>query len=76
MKVRNMNSFTLSDFGLPKRIPRRAIELRQDNFDELYDYDTLFYDIIYSDERLIFIGPTLPPDVVTSVLSNCYVNKS
>lgn len=69
-----MNTFILSEFGLPTRIPPRPLELRQSNYLELYDFDTLFYDVCYSKGRLLFLSPPLADDVWAKVIDNILVN--
>ena len=69
-----MNTFLLSDFNLPKRKPIRPFEERQDNFNKLFDYDTLFYDIIFKDSKIIFFAPPIDEKSIDIILANIFID--
>jgi hypothetical protein len=45
--------------GEPRRERPRAAELRGDDYDEKFDFDTLFYDVFRSRDEIIAVGPPL-----------------
>jgi len=69
-----MNTFLLSDFNLPKRKPTRPFEQRQDNFYELFDDDTLFYDIVFKDYKIIFFAPPIEEKTIDIILANIFID--
>ncbi|MCV6638925.1 glycosyltransferase family 92 protein [Candidatus Albibeggiatoa sp. nov. NOAA] len=52
-------SCTLSELGLPKRAMPRPEHLRQPDYAEKFDDDTLLYDIFRRGNYIYLIGPTL-----------------
>ena len=69
-----MNSMMLAELGLPKRVPARPVELRQPNFDDFFDFDTLFYDVMISESGLLFICPPLDEDMLYALISKTKIN--
>lgn len=70
----HMNIFKLQEVGLPNRVSPRATHLRQEKYDELFDNETLIYDIVYNDEKLVFITPPLTKENINAILENSILN--
>ena len=71
-----MHSFTLSEVGLPPRQPQCPVELREDNYEELFDADTLIFDILYSQNKLVFIAaPFLTQQMIDCLVDNININN-
>ncbi len=70
-----MNSFTLLDADLPLRTPPQPLELRQENYDQVFDFETLIYDCIYNEKKLVIITPPLSEIELEAVLNNVVINS-
>jgi hypothetical protein len=52
-----MIKINFSDISQENRVPLRPVDLRQDNFDQLFDYTTFIYDIFSNDNKTYIISP-------------------
>jgi len=52
-----MIKINFSDINQENRVPSRPINLRQNNFDQLFDYTTFIYDIFADDNKTYIIAP-------------------
>ncbi len=69
------NSFYFSELGMTPRAFPRAPHLRQESYEELFDNDTLIYDIVFNGKELVFISPILTKEASNSILENSILNN-
>jgi len=70
-----MNTVTYSELGLPQRSHPRPVELQQENYLELYDSNTLFYDVFIKNNKLIFLGPPIDENIVDEIILNIFIDE-
>jgi len=75
MIIPGINSIPLEKFGFPKRLPPRQKHLRQESYEDQFDYETLFYDIFANNDRLFLIGPSNDDDTNSKILNSIYINN-
>lgn len=64
----------LSDIDVADRESKRPINLRQENFDELFESKIIFYDVFIANKKLIFIGPTSDAVVIDYAVNRIKIN--
>ena len=70
-----MNSFTFKEVGLDEREYIRPQELRQSNYEEVFDKETFIYDVLKNNNKIIFIAPPLTKEQLEFLLDNSYIDN-
>jgi hypothetical protein len=69
-----MEKITFNDLNLTSRIPSRPPNLRQPDYDLLFDYHTFAYDYFIKNNTLFIIGPCLPTQLFNELCDNIIIN--
>lgn len=68
------NKITFSELNMPLRVSPRPLSLRQANYEDEFDYDTLIYDVLYRDNKIVILSPFLTEEQISSLLNNILID--
>ena len=70
-----MNNISLSDIGLPNRVPPRSLELRQSDYESLFDFETFAYDVFWRQGKIVFLCAPVPDESYPQIINTIRIKN-